>query len=79
MVLLAIFVASIPFSLSSDQALRPVAAEGTTTVEAAGSHVWPLWLAATMLFAYVAFFSFAYLTLSAGTGALLRRAHRFPS
>ena len=29
------------------------------------------WLAATMLFAYVAFFSFAYLTLSAGTGALL--------
>ena len=31
----------------------------------------PDWLAATMLFAYVAFFSFAYLTLSAGTGALL--------
>ena len=29
------------------------------------------WLAATMLFAYVAFFSFAYLTLSAGTGALI--------
>ena len=48
-VLLAIFVASIPFSLSSDQALRPVAAESTTTVAAAGSHVWPLWLAATML------------------------------
>src|SRR5439155_857432 len=33
----------------------------------------PDWLAATMLFAYVAFFSFAYLTLSAGTGALLAR------
>jgi len=31
----------------------------------------PDWLAATMLFAYVAFFSFAYLTLSAGTGALI--------
>ncbi|WP_322048637.1 DMT family transporter [Paraburkholderia sp. J67] len=29
------------------------------------------WLAAAMLFAYVAFFSFAYLTLSAGTGALV--------
>lgn len=29
------------------------------------------WLAATMLFAYVAFFSFAYLTLSASTGALI--------
>ncbi len=29
------------------------------------------WLAAAMLFAYVAFFSFAYLTLSAGTGALI--------
>lgn len=29
------------------------------------------WLAATMLFAYVAFFSFAYLTLPAGTGALI--------
>ncbi|GAB3626816.1 hypothetical protein PTE30175_03849 [Pandoraea terrae] len=29
------------------------------------------WLAAGMLFAYVAFFSFAYLTLSAGTGALI--------
>lgn len=29
------------------------------------------WLAASMLFAYVAFFSFAYLTLSAGTGALI--------
>ena len=29
------------------------------------------WAAATMLFAYVAFFSFAYLTLSAGTGALI--------
>ena len=29
------------------------------------------WLAAAMLFAYVAFFSFAYLSLSAGTGALL--------
>ncbi|KDB08253.1 protein of unknown function DUF6 transmembrane [Burkholderia sp. lig30] len=29
------------------------------------------WLAATMLFAYVAFFSFAYLTVSAGTGALV--------
>jgi drug/metabolite transporter (DMT)-like permease len=31
----------------------------------------PDWLAATMLFAYVAFFSFAYLSLSAGTGALI--------
>jgi drug/metabolite transporter (DMT)-like permease len=29
------------------------------------------WLAASMLFAYVAFFSFAYLTLPAGTGALI--------
>ncbi|CAN0626291.1 EamA domain-containing protein [Burkholderia multivorans] len=29
------------------------------------------WLAATMLFAYVAFFSFAYLTVRAGTGALI--------
>jgi drug/metabolite transporter (DMT)-like permease len=29
------------------------------------------WLAAAMLFAYVAFFSFAYLTLAAGTGALI--------
>ncbi|HEY8877265.1 MAG TPA: DMT family transporter [Roseateles sp.] len=29
------------------------------------------WLAAAMLFAYVACFSFAYLTLSAGTGALI--------
>ncbi|QBR04369.1 DMT family transporter [Paraburkholderia pallida] len=29
------------------------------------------WLAATMLFTYVAFFSFAYLTVSAGTGALI--------
>ncbi|MDM0117099.1 DMT family transporter [Variovorax sp. J22R133] len=29
------------------------------------------WLAALMLFAYVAFFSFAYLSLSAGTGALI--------
>jgi drug/metabolite transporter (DMT)-like permease len=29
------------------------------------------WLSAAMLFAYVAFFSFAYLTLSAGTGALI--------
>jgi len=29
------------------------------------------WLAAVMLFAYVAFFSFAYLSLSAGTGALI--------
>ena len=29
------------------------------------------WTAAAMLFAYVAFFSFAYLTLSAGTGALI--------
>jgi len=29
------------------------------------------WLAALMLFAYVAFFSFAYLTLPAGTGALI--------
>ncbi|RKP56010.1 DMT family transporter [Pararobbsia silviterrae] len=29
------------------------------------------WLAAVTLFAYVAFFSFAYLTLSAGTGALI--------
>lgn len=29
------------------------------------------WLAATMLFTYVAFFSFAYLTLPAGTGALI--------
>lgn len=29
------------------------------------------WLAAVMLFAYVAFFSFAYLTLPAGTGALI--------
>ena len=29
------------------------------------------WLAAAMLFAYVVFFSFAYLTLSAGTGALI--------
>lgn len=29
------------------------------------------WLAAAMLFAYVAFFSFAYLTLGAGTGALI--------
>ena len=29
------------------------------------------WAAATMLFASVAFFSFAYLTLSAGTGALI--------
>ena len=31
----------------------------------------PDWLAATMLFAYVACFSFAYLTLAAGTGALI--------
>jgi len=31
----------------------------------------PDWLAAMMLFAYVACFSFAYLTLSAGTGALI--------
>jgi len=29
------------------------------------------WSAAAMLFAYVAFFSFAYLSLSAGTGALI--------
>lgn len=29
------------------------------------------WWAAAMLFAYVAFFSFAYLSLSAGTGALI--------
>lgn len=29
------------------------------------------WLAASMLFAYVAFFSFAYLSLPAGTGALV--------
>lgn len=29
------------------------------------------WLSAVMLFAYVAFFSFAYLSLSAGTGALI--------
>ncbi|RZI42611.1 DMT family transporter [Herbaspirillum sp. HC18] len=29
------------------------------------------WLSAAMLFAYVAFFSFAYLSLSAGTGALI--------
>nr|WKF60153.1 hypothetical protein HUO10_004665 [Paraburkholderia busanensis] len=29
------------------------------------------WFAAVMLFVYVAFFSFAYLTLSAGTGALI--------
>ena len=29
------------------------------------------WLSAVMLFVYVAFFSFAYLTLSAGTGALI--------
>ncbi|MDM0122319.1 DMT family transporter [Variovorax arabinosiphilus] len=29
------------------------------------------WLAAVMLFAYVAFFSFAYLSLTAGTGALI--------
>ncbi|CAG9187020.1 hypothetical protein LMG23994_06501 [Cupriavidus pinatubonensis] len=29
------------------------------------------WRAATMLFAYVAFFSFAYLSLPAGTGALI--------
>jgi drug/metabolite transporter (DMT)-like permease len=29
------------------------------------------WLAATMLFAYAAFFSFAYLTVSASTGALI--------
>ncbi|MDM0019221.1 DMT family transporter [Variovorax saccharolyticus] len=29
------------------------------------------WLAAAMLFAYVAFFSFAYLSLSAGSGALI--------
>jgi drug/metabolite transporter (DMT)-like permease len=29
------------------------------------------WIAAAMLFAYVAFFSFAYLSLSAGTGALI--------
>lgn len=29
------------------------------------------WLAAAMLFGYVAFFSFAYLSLSAGTGALI--------
>ena len=29
------------------------------------------WLAVAMLFAYVAFFSFAYLDLSAGTGALI--------
>ncbi|CAJ0820418.1 hypothetical protein LMG18101_04274 [Ralstonia flaminis] len=29
------------------------------------------WTAAAMLFTYVAFFSFAYLTLSAGTGALI--------
>lgn len=29
------------------------------------------WFSAAMLFAYVAFFSFAYLTLSAGTGALI--------
>lgn len=29
------------------------------------------WLAAAMLFAYVAFFSYAYLTLPAGTGALI--------
>ncbi|UKI09509.1 MULTISPECIES: DMT family transporter [Variovorax] len=29
------------------------------------------WLAAVMLFGYVAFFSFAYLSLSAGTGALI--------
>ncbi len=29
------------------------------------------WLAATMLFAYVAFFSFAYLSMGAATGALI--------
>lgn len=32
------------------------------------------WPAAAMLFVYVAFFSFAYLTLSAGTGALILSA-----
>jgi len=31
----------------------------------------PDWIAAAMLFAYVACFSFAYLSLSAGTGALI--------
>lgn len=31
----------------------------------------PDWFSATMLFAYVAFFSFAYVTLPAGTGALI--------
>lgn len=36
-----------------------------------GAPARPDWLAAAMLFAYVACFSFAYLTLSAGTGALI--------
>jgi len=35
------------------------------------AHIRPDWRAAAALFAYVAFFSFAYLSLSAGTGALV--------
>jgi len=41
---------------------------------ARGKHGWPKrtnWRAATMLFVYMACFSFAYLSLSAGTGALI--------
>lgn len=42
--------------------LRPVPAGAPARID---------WLAAAMLFAYVACFSFAYLSLSAGTGALV--------
>jgi len=41
------------------------------TAASAGSASRIDWLAAAMLFAYVAFFSFAYLSLPAGTGALI--------
>jgi len=42
-----------------------------TTPASSAAPVRADWLAAAMLFGYVAFFSFAYLSLSAGTGALI--------
>ena len=37
---------------------------------------WPNWFSVATLFVYMVFFSFAYLSLSAGTGALSRKSHR---
>ncbi|CAJ0799013.1 hypothetical protein LMG7141_03610 [Ralstonia condita] len=53
--------------VSGAAALALLARAGAGRVEPARAD----WAAAAMLFAYVAFFSFAYLTLSAGTGALI--------